>query len=459
MITFFLWSTDGTPIGHIPSECFLYFEGEREVGDVANAQAILSTRLHPEVAEMFQVLKNQNLDAVLSVYRKPPRIRGLPDLPPTLYNQYLLRYSRTEHLVNGKPRKVGILRDKLHLLKRPLIYPPGDLPLVVHDSASLATAVASYMTGVPAPPVVSSAKYTGLPAPADTCQQMWDIVSYCKARTPQPLQAINMPPLTVGGGIADHRVSWRYENSPLLALQRLRSASWYAWYHGFCPNPVDFDLVPAANYPNFPWDFVVYPGGMGRDLRVGNTAGNDPIILSAERDNVSYPSAITDRLEEVSATVVGGQGSQELRDVLKVVDLDRYNDSPWNGVEVFTHSSKIEAFNVSGGVEQAAQDGWQALRDKGIRREVSAKLRSTEGVQLGRDIQIGDLVTVSFDEQLDHRQIRKTTIRLYGDKSHELEVELGSLDGKDSDGSNQYGRVVALINGIDEESGYVREDY
>lgn len=458
-LSFFLWSTSGQPITHIPSKAFLYFECDKRVGDVGNCQGIISSRLFPEISEIFEVIGNGNLDAVLAVYRKPARIRGLPDLPPKLFNQYLLRYKRSEHLVNGKPRDVAIMRDRLHLLSRPLVYPPGDMPYDVFDNATLATAVASYTTGVPPVPVVTSPSYNGLPSPADTCAQMWNIVNYCKTRTPVPLQAINMPPLVVGGGIADHRMSARYENSPLLILQRLRSASWYAWYNGFAPTPVDFDLVPSLSRPNFPWDFIVYPGGMGRDLRVGNTQGNIPVVLSPNKDNVIHPNAITDRLEEITATVVGGQGSRELRNVLRVIDTDRLDDSLWNWIEAFTHASKIEDFAVAGGVEQAAQEGWKTLRDKGIRREVNANLRHTGGTQVGRDVELGDLVTVSFDSQTDGRQIGQVSLKVFGDREPDVSVELRALDGRDQDGPSQYARVIKLINGIDEEQGYIAEDY
>ena len=307
--------SDKSVLAFIPTNAWLFFEYDKRVNDVGQAQGILSLRRFPWLSEYFRV-RNQSdhLDAILEVWRQPPRIPGRTPLPARRDAQFLLRYQREEYLNDGRPRQTAIFRDQMHLLVRPIMHPPGDIPMIVTDEASKQLAIAAYTTGTPAPPVFTEDNFTGAGETADTARQMWEIVNRANQTLPVVFSDIVIAP-PVAGGIPQHPISLRYENSALLALQRASAASWFAWYNGLVPAtalPCDFYMEPATGNPGMPWTFRVYPGGYGRDLRVGNTVGNVPVVLSAELDNVIQPVFLVDRLEEITSAVVAGQGDGKL---------------------------------------------------------------------------------------------------------------------------------------------------
>ena len=183
-LSFFLRATDGTELAYIPAEAWLYMELEIELGEIGRFEGILSTRRFKELPDIFNLSKpNAPLDAVLEVWYRPFTGRNQAYIKPYLLAQYLFRYERREYLPGGRPRETVIMRGPNHLLTRPLVYPPGDLPMVVTDEASLATAIAAYTTGIPRPPVVTSDYYEGAVDPANTATQMTELMAYCKQNT------------------------------------------------------------------------------------------------------------------------------------------------------------------------------------------------------------------------------------------------------------------------------------
>lgn len=458
-LSFFLRDTAGKTLAYIPAEAWLYLDMEIELGELGRFEGILSTRRFKELPAIFDLSKTDApLDAVLEVWYRPFTARNQTYIKPYLLTQYLFRYERREYLPGGRPRETVLMRGPNHLLTRPLVYPPGDLPLIVTDDASLAIAIASYTTGIPAPPVVTNDYYEGAVAPADTSTQMTTLMSYCKINTPEPLSPINITPQPAGG-IVDHRTAYRYDSTVLAGLQRLSAASWYAWTKGLCPTPVDFSLEPSTTPPYFPWEFKVWPGGRGTDRRISNPFGNVPLVFSAERDNVQQASALVDRLEEITATVVGGQGNGALRDVLRIEDAERIDDSPWNYSQRFLHASKNTKFTDPGGVEMAYQAGQAFVQEKSPRVQVSLTTRTRQGAIFGRDVFLGDLCTQSVLGTTRDMQVGKVLMKATSDSPLEIKIELRTLDGAQFDGSNEYQKVLRRIAGVREDAEYLGEAY
>jgi len=448
------------PIAWIPPEAWLFFEYERKLNDVGSAQGILSTRRFTQLNDIFHVRTGGNLDAILEVWYQPPKIPGLPVVPIRLDAQYLLRYRRFEHLVNGKPRQTAILKDPKHLLLRPIIYPDDCLPVMVDDTAaSLAAAIDIWVNNNPNPPCFPAVEdFTGNVSPSSTSEQMEAVVTHCATNSPIPFGPILIAPPIVGG-IPDHLISLRYEDSLLEALQRMSASSWYAWRHGQLGTlePVDFDLIFSTTNPFIPWTFTTFPGGRGTDRRINNPAGNVPLVFSPERDNVIQPVTITDRTEEFTRAIVAGQGSGLTRQLL-ALNNSTIADSPWNYIERFENASKIEDLTVVGGVEEAVVVGQRALRERGERREITFIARPTQGAQYGRDFDLGDLVSVDFGGDFDERQITNVLIQMFSDQALNVEIETTELDGRRFNGSSELERLLQLIESAEERIGYLEQD-
>lgn len=445
----------------VPTNAWLFFEYDKRVNDVGQAQGILSLRRFPWLTEYFRVRNStDHLDAILEVWRQPPRIPGRTPLPARRDAQFLLRYGREEYLNDGRPRQTAIFRDQMHLLTRPIMHPPGDVPMIVTDEASKQLAISAYTTGTPAPPVFTEDHFVGAGENADTATQMWEMVNRASQTLPIIFTDITIAP-AVSGGIPQHPISLRYENSVLLALQRASAASWFAWYNGLvAPTdlPCDFYLDPNPANPGTPWTFTVYPGGYGRDLRVGNTLGNVPVVLSAELDNVIQPVFLVDRLDEVTSAVVAGQGDGKDRQVLTVRNADDAAHSPWNTIESFAHASKIGDFTAAGGIEEAVTVGQLHLHEKGVRTEITAILRQAVGTQYGVDIELGDMVTNSFNGQTEDVQVQKVAVQIFNNGTEKVELELRRLDGEQYGGSGEYQRLIRLIEEAKTSGDYSGED-
>lgn len=448
-------------ICQIPTNAWLFFEYDAgRSNDVGQCQGILSTRRFEWIDDFLKVrTADDNLDAILEVWRRPNRIPGYARPQARRDAQYLVRYQRQEHLNDGRPRYTMIGRDQHHLLTRPIMHPPGDLPLIVTDAASQQTAVDSYTTGTPPPPVFAEDNFIGGGETADTAQQMFEAATWAKTTLPPVFSDIDIAPV-VSGGIPSHPISLRYESSLLLSLQRMSAASWFAWYNGIvAPTdlPCDFSLQPIAGNPGMPWTFTIHVGGRGRDLRVGNTVGNAPVILSPGLDNVIQPVFLIDRLEEVTSAVVAGQGNGKDRQVISVRDAAAISHSPWNVIEEFVHASKISDFTVAGGIDEAVTVGQLHLHEKGSRTEITAIARQRVGAQYGIDIEVGDLVTTHFLGEYEDVQIQKIQIQLFNNGTEKTLLEFRRLDGSQYDGSDEYQKIVRLIADAKETGSYSGE--
>ncbi len=447
----------------IPTSAWLFFEYDKRVNDVGQAQGILSKRRFPWLSEFFRVREQtDHLDAILEIWRQPTRVRGQAPYPPRRDAQFLVRYQREEYLNDGRPRHTVIMRDQHHLLLRPIVHPPGDVPMIVTDDASKQLAIDAYTTGTPAPPSFTEDHFLGGGEAADTAAQMWHTIKRAEETLPSVFSQIDIAP-AVSGGIPQHPISLRYESSALLALQRMSAASWYAWRNGLVAEtdlPCDFSLEPLPGNPGMPWTFKVHPGGLGRDLRIGNTQGNVPVVLSGELDNVIQPVFLVDRLEEVTSAVVGGQGDGKDRQVLSVRNANDASHSPWNTIEAFAHASKIGDFTTAGGagIEEAVTVGNLFLHEKGVRTEITAILRQAIGTQYGVDIELGDLVTNVFAGQTEDVQVQKVLVQLFNNQAEQVEIELRRLDGSQYDGSGEYQRLIRLIQEAKESGSYTGED-
>lgn len=150
--------------------------------------------------------------------------------------------------------------------------------------------------------------------------------------------------------------------------------------------------------------------------------------------------------------MVGGDGQDQARDILAVVDNARIADSISNKREGWTDSRKVDAFAAGpppNGIDQAVEMGQRRLKEKGIRRDFSFILTDNPSTRYGREFGLGDLISAQFDVSLQDFQIREVEIN-YSAHGHEtVKIILGPLDGTFWKSSDAWEQMVALIKDIE----------
>lgn len=456
----------------IPNNAWLYVNIVKAVNTVGFFEGIIQIDgKSPGLNDIFDVQPvagqpdTSKLDWLLEVFRQPSSFNGRTSTM-TLYATFLIRYTRTEQLNDGRPRVTVIGRELTDLLDRTLIYPDVvTVPEVVTTQPGSEAAATLVWNATPWVPTAQE-NFTGA-AVGDTKEQMEECVQQCSLSVPALFDPIFLttPVPAAGGGIVDHPISYR--NKKLLsALQELSSASWYAWFWGLDDGagnpaglPVDFDVVVDPVNPNvqtLPLQFQTFVGGRGTDRRLGNPGGLNPVILSSNYDNVTLPVSISDRRSEITRVIVGGEGTGVDRESI-IVQNDIHSSaphSPFNIVEKFVGANNIPAFPA--GITEAVKAGWAVLRSGGYRQDMTLKPRQNgSGYIFGIDYFLGDLVNIFFIGEQQDRQVQKVDIKLFNHPanktggsigSHEqVTVELGTLDGRKTDGLKNFQRIFEIL--------------
>ena len=155
-----------------------------------------------------------------------------------------------------------------------------------------------------------------------------------------------------------------------------------------------FDIVPeivtgAQSGSTLGWEFRTYAEARGTDRTSG-------LEFSMENENIKEPNFSVDRLDEVTAVWVRGNGKGASQKVVGVEDSTRVNASRWNRVE-----KSLNASNATTTAE--LQDAGEAELGKGIpKEELTVTLLNTPGSSsvprslYGIDWDLGDLVRVNY---------------------------------------------------------------
>lgn len=445
---FFLREADGTGLAWIPPEAWIYFGYTRRVNDMGRFEGGISLVQYPQFNQYFDVEPGGHLDAILEVWRSV-------DFSPAqfyLEQQFFCRYRRNEYLNDGRLRMTCIGRTIEYLLSSCNVYPdnvnPPNLPQEGDEPADF---YAAFPWPLPAIP-----NFTGVPLTAvgsDTADKMAALVEWSQISNPIALVNVTIP-AAPAGGIPAHYLAERNTNL-LKSLQDASAASWFASFNGLsgtgADQGCDFRLTPAVAAPYLPWTFDVRVGQWGTDHRASSAS---PVIFSPEKNNMLQPVSLTDRLEEKTAVIVGGDGQDAARNILIVVDNARIADSIYNKREMYADSRKIDAFAAvppPRGIEQATEFGQANLKEHGIRRQNTFIAIQQPGCQYGVDYNLGDLVTSQFLDSNDY-QIRQVEINYSNSGGETVTVEFGSLDGTFSKGNDLYQQMMSLIKDIQTEA-------
>ncbi len=135
-----------------------------------------------------------------------------------------------------------------------------------------------------------------------------------------------------------------------------------------------------------------------------NAAGNAPVIFSLDYDNMQGPDYSLNRIGEVTAVIILGQGSEGDRIIEERTDAVAIAESPLNRVESVQNAS-----------EEAATAGLAAAGDA-ILEKLQAKesfdfdVMQIPGLLYGRDYFLGDLVTARYQGIERNKQIGSVTV-------------------------------------------------
>ncbi len=181
----------------------------------------------------------------------------------------------------------------------------------------------------------------------------------------------------------------------------------------------DFDLVGTGGAT---FEFRWYNGQLGSDRTVGNIGGLAPVIFSLAHGNMAQPRYTLDRLDEVNAVYVGGQGEGATRTVEPRVDAVAMAASTWNRREAFRDARNEDAV---GGL-QSKGDAY--LAEQQARQSLTFDVLQVPACLYGKHYFLGDLVTARFGTvEVDKKVIQVTVNVATGGQRESITVELADV--------------------------------
>jgi hypothetical protein len=130
----------------------------------------------------------------------------------------------------------------------------------------------------------------------------------------------------------------------------------------------------------------------GKDRRRDSVQGWPEMIWSVDRANIISPSYVEDRVDEVTVTIVGGEGIGVDREIeVRNNIADRQYDSPWNRVEEF-----IDASSETSQAALMAQGDANNV-EHGMARTFAVQSTQAQMLTYGKKWNLGDICTGEFD--------------------------------------------------------------
>lgn len=165
--------------------------------------------------------------------------------------------------------------------------------------------------------------------------------------------------------------------------------------------PIGTDKTQTTNYPFAPF-----------------------LMLNPLRGNLTNPSLEIDRREEATFIYAMGQGQGESRLVLQVPGAG-ISDSPFNRIEFMKDARNIDRADALGLLTEAQS---QLLEKQPVRSFTFESTGNEPGATYHKDFEIGDKITIAWDETSLDLRITEVEIRI-SEEGEELTVtteELGA---------------------------------
>lgn len=173
----------------------------------------------------------------------------------------------------------------------------------------------------------------------------------------------------------------------------------------------DFDLVKTGAQA---WEFRWYNGQLGTDRSAS-------VIFSQGRGNMRNPRRVRNRFGEYTVAVVGGQGTEASRDV--VVRTGTNYDATYNSREQFVPATQYSTTDGLNG------EGDRKLAEVQARDNITFQVNETPSTRYGLHYSLGDLVTASYRDTAQTKQIVAVTVSYVdgGDKNEEVGIEVANV--------------------------------
>ncbi len=149
----------------------------------------------------------------------------------------------------------------------------------------------------------------------------------------------------------------------------------------------------------------------GTDRTEGNAAGLPPVIFSVDHGNLQVGSYAYDRIDELTAIYVGGEGEGASRTIALALNADRLAESPLNRREAWRDERQGTGAALVTAGEAALTE------DSAKRQKLDLTVRQTPSCLYGKHYWLGDLVTVRFAGITMSKKITGVSVTVSGDTS------------------------------------------
>lgn len=207
--------------------------------------------------------------------------------------------------------------------------------------------------------------------------------------------------------------AWR---NVLTILQELAQASFQAGTY------LAFDIVPTV-LPNsgstIQFEFRTYTGQRGVDHTF--PGGNPPVLLGPAFDDLDEVILDEDASDEITRSIVGGQGTEAARSIARANDAARQGESPFNLCEGFQN-----AYNESDTATGLPDEADTLLKSGRPKKNLSGKIVQTSGFIYGLHWRWGDLVTAQIENDSFNAHIDRVHVNVKQDTGETVEAFIRS---------------------------------
>ena len=149
----------------------------------------------------------------------------------------------------------------------------------------------------------------------------------------------------------------------------------------------------------------------------------ESVILSPDRGNAEGTRYVYSHLDEVNVVYVLGQGEEELRQVVTVLDAGGESASPWSRRAI----TRAAAFDDNTNAKMEVV-GNTVLDEQKAKRYVTFNAKQTVATRYGRDWDWGDLITVRFMGMEFGQKIAGVQVGLNREGDERIQPETESID-------------------------------
>lgn len=181
---------------------------------------------------------------------------------------------------------------------------------------------------------------------------------------------------------------------------------------------VDFRIVYTGDTATDTMTFEFQALTIGTDrTKTTNYPSSPYLLFDPRRGNLFSPSLLLDRKEEATFAYVAGQGLEDERVVIPVINAFAAADSIWNRREILTDARNNQENDIDGYLSA----GIDALNDKKAITKFDFQ-PDLSIVRYNEHFYLGDRITAQYAGQSKDIRVGKVTITIENDESISIEL-------------------------------------